>query len=248
MTACDLRPVTITACRLLIPACLWCLAAVDTVCADGAGIDKIYHPYVQPLEREVELRATIEDGSNALSEDRQTWRLGYGQSFGENWFGEMYVIAEQNKADSLAVKKYEIEALRQLTEQGEFPVDAGVLFAFEKADSDDIMEFASTLLLEKEWGQWAGTANIRAMYEFGDDISNELEVAAALQLRYRYRREIEPALEFYSSQNILGLGPVLLGDLRLGQGHRLHWEMGVIAGLGKQTPDSSFRLLLEYEF
>lgn len=129
------------------------------------------------------MRATIEDGSNALSEDRQTWRLGYGQSFGENWFGEMYVIAEQNKADSLAVKKYEIEALRQLTEQGEFPVDAGVLFAFEKADSDDIMEFASILLLEKEWGQWAGTANIRAMYEFGDDISNELEATAALQSR-----------------------------------------------------------------
>jgi hypothetical protein len=110
------------------------------------------------------------------------------------------------------------------------------------------MEFASTLLLEQEWEQWTGTVNIRAIYEFGTDIDNEFESAAALQLRYRHSRQLEPALEFYSSEDILGLGPVLLGDLRGGPGRNLHWETGLIAGLGKQTPDLTLRLLFEYEF
>jgi hypothetical protein len=225
-----------------------CLAVMYQARADGTSIDKIYHPYVQALEREVELRSSLEDGSNAVSDDRQTWRLGYGQSLAENWFGELYLIAEQNSDQSMALSKYEAEALWQATEQGEYPVDAGLLFEFEKSRSTDSKELSTTLLLEREWGQWTGTANLRALYETGTAVRHELEPGIALQLRYRYAMQFEPALEYYNSQNILGLGPAMLGDVRLGEGRRLHWESGLIVGIGKQTPNRTLRLLLEYEF
>jgi hypothetical protein len=234
----------------LLAACMvpaWLLYA-SMAAADGGTIDRVYHPYVQALERELELRSSIENGSNAVSDDRQTWRIGYGQAIGEHWFGELYLTAEQNSKESLSLSKYEAEALWQVTEQGEYPVDVGLQFQYEKSDISDVMEVSTALLLERDWGQWAGTANLRVLYEYGADIRDEPETALALQLRYRYDQALEPAVELYSSETIQGIGPALLGDVRLGEGQRLHWESGLILGTGKQTPNSTLRLLLEYEF
>jgi len=36
--------------------------------------------------------------------------------------------------------------------------------------------------------------------------------------------------------------------VNLGIRKNLHWETGVIWGLGSDSPNSSFRFLLEYEF
>jgi len=216
--------------------------------ADGGIIDKIYHPYVQPLERELELRASLEDGSNARSRDRQTWRLGYGMAFNDNWFGEAYLVGQQDSVDSFHLREYELEALWQITEQGEYAADWGMLFELASVDSADITEISTTLLVEKEWLQWTGTANLKVTYEFGDDIANELDTALSLQARYRLSKALEPALEFYSGENVLGAGPVIMGSQRLGPGRQLHWETGLILGMKQNTPNSTFRLLLEYEF
>jgi len=236
-------------------AAVWLMAGLSGVMAgprnagaDGGIIDKIYHPYVQPLERELELRASLEDGSNARTKDRQTWRLGYGMALNDNWFGEAYLIGQQDSMDSFHLREYELEALWQITEQGEYAADWGMLFELASVDSADIMEISSTLLAEKEWLQWTGTANLKVTYEFGDDIANELDTALALQARYRLSQSLEPALEFYSGENILGAGPVIMGSQRFGQGRQLHWETGLILGMKQNTPNSTFRLLLEYEF
>ena len=60
---------------LLAPALLLNLTlnVAANVHADGLAIDKVYHPYVQPLEREVELRMTSADGE-------QKYRFGVGKS------------------------------------------------------------------------------------------------------------------------------------------------------------------------
>ena len=224
------------------------LAGQHTARADGGIIDKVYHPYVQPLERELELRASLEDGSNTLSDDRQTWRLGYGMAFNDKWFGEAYLIGRKDSMDSFRLSAYELEALWQITEQGEYAADWGMLFEIEAADSPDVMDISGTLLIEKEWLQWTGTANLKTSYEFGDDIADEFETALALQVRYRLSRSLEPALEFYSAENILGAGPVIMGSQRFGRGRQLHWEAGMIAGMQSDTPDRTFRLLMEYEF
>lgn len=225
-----------------------CVFYQNHAMADGSTIDKIYHPYVQPQERELEFRSIIENNRDSPSGDERVYRLGYGQSFNDRWFGEVYLIGVENDDQELRLEAYELEVLWQITEQGEFFADWGMLFELEKERSEDIMEFSTALLVEKEWGRWIGTANIYGIYEFGDDIDNEFETALALQTHYRHTRAFEPAVELYIGQDTRGLGPVMLGSWPLGGARQLRWEGGVIFGLDSDTPDQTFRVLFEYEF
>lgn len=216
--------------------------------ADGSVIDKIYHPYVQPLEREVEFRALAENNSPAPAGERQKYRLAYGQSLSERWFGEVYLIGEKNNDHSFRLDAYELETLWQITEQGEYFADWGLLVELEKLRTRDGMEISTALLAEKEWRRWSGTMNLYGIYEFGGDIADEFDTALALQARYRFSRALEPAVEFYAGEDTRGLGPVLMGSQRLGGARQLYWEAGVILGLDDKTPDQTFKVLLEYEF
>lgn len=231
---------------LLLPGLLLCHQGL--VLADGSTIDKVYHPYVQPEEREIEFRAIVENNGDRSSGDDRVYRLGYGQSFSDYWFGEVYLIGKKNDDQGLRLEAYELEALWQITEQGEFFADWGMLFELEKERSEDVLEFSAALLVETEWRRWTGTANLYGIYEFGDDVDNEFETALSLQARYRYSRELEPAVELYTGQDTLGIGPVIMGSWSLGGARQLRWEGGVIFGLDSDTPDQTFRALLEYEF
>ena len=224
------------------------LCATGAAMADGSAIDKIYHPYVQPGERELELRTVIENNASSPAGDQRTLRLGYGQSFTERWFGEVYLIGSANDDDSFRLSAFEIEALWQLTEQGEFSADWGMLFELEKEKDESVAEASAAVLVEKEWGRWTGTANLYGIYEFGSDVDNEFETALGLQARYRKSRHFEPAIELYKGEDTFGIGPVLLGSHPLGRGRQLRWEAGLIFGIDSDTPDQVFRGLLEYEF
>lgn len=215
---------------------------------DGFAVGRVYHPYVSPLERELEWRAVIRDEAPDAPGVRQSHRLGYGQSLGSRWFGEIYLTGEQGGGESLSVDAFEAELLRQLTLQGEYWADWGLLLELERERGEDAWEASAGLLVEKEWGRWSTTVNLHLIGEWGGDIDNELENRLALQTRYRYSPALEPALELHSGEDTLAAGPVLLGDARLGGRRNLHWELGVFAGLDQRTPDRSLRATLEYEF
>lgn len=208
--------------------------------ADGSAIDKVYHPYVQPLERELEWRMVGADGDHLQ-------RLGLGRSVNDKVFIEGYLIAEQ-EGDNFHLQGYELEVKLQLTEQGEYAVDWGLITEIEKAHQENEWEIASGLLMEKQWGRWVGAANFWLEYEWGEDVDTEFETALAIQSRYRFSPKFEPAIEFYAGENTRAIGPVALGDIRFAAGKRLHWETGVLMGLDNNTPDATLRLLAEFEF
>lgn len=216
--------------------------------ADGIVIDKIYHPYVQPLEREFEWRATLQDHQPGRPDHLQLYRLAYGMALGEKWFAEAYLVGANSNAGSFELVGYELEALRQLTEQGEHWADFGVVAEIEKEDDRDAWEFSTGLLAEKEWGRWSGTANLFLMYEWGSDIPDETETRLALQARYRLSRAFEPAVEFYTGENTRGIGPAALGQVPLGGRRQIRWEAGAIFGIDDKSPDTTLRFLVEFEF
>ncbi|WP_226668800.1 hypothetical protein [Microbulbifer aggregans] len=244
------------------------LSLSSAALADGIVVDRIYDPYVEAGETEIEWRATRlrdsddetpnleelggeEFGEEELEEEPldglHRHRLGMGYGFSERWFGEVYLIGEGSHEESLNLKAVELEAKWQITEQGEYSADWGMLFELERETEVDMWETAVTLISSREWGRWTGTANLEAIYEWGEE-EDELESELKLQGRYRWKPELEPALEFYAGQDTVGLGPVLLGDVKFGQGRRLRWEFGVIVGVTDESPDQSFRFLVEYEF
>ena len=69
-----------------------------------------------------------------------------------------------------------------------------------------------------------------------------------MQTRYRGNAAFEPGVEIYAGQDSRGIGPVLQGSIITGSRKSLHWEAGGIFGLGKSSPDNTWRFLLEYEF
>jgi hypothetical protein len=215
--------------------------ASSCVSADGLTIDKVYHPYIQPLETEIEVRMISADGE-------QKYQIGIGKSFSDNLYFEVYAIGQDNNTDDLELSDYEIEVKYQLTEQGEFDFDWGVVTELERGRDDDTWELSSALIIERQWGRYIGTANLWLTYEWGCGIKNEFETAVALQARYRLSRAFEPAIEFYSSQDTKAIGPVAMGDIKFSGRRNLHWETGLIFGVDADTPDAILRLLTEYEF
>ncbi len=118
--------------------------------SDGTFVDKVYHPYVQPNEREIEWRWNIQkDSGNSegerLKDNAQIHRVGYGQSLNEHWFGEIYLIGERNRDDDLDISAVELEALWQITEQGEYDEDWGLLFEVEHEKDSHVSEISSGL-------------------------------------------------------------------------------------------------------
>jgi len=215
--------------------------------ADGYTIDKVYHPYVEQARWELEWRATQAHGQ-PHGEDLEYQRLGLGHAVSEYLFAEGYLVGKRASGESLDLAGYEGEVLWQLSDQGEFAVDCGALFELEKRHRDDAWEASSTLLLERELGDFSVTANLGLLYEWGEVIRDEWEASLAAQARYRYAPRLEPALELYVGENTFGLGPVVAGSESLGGIRALGWEGGVIFGLDDRTADYTLRLDLELEF
>ena len=216
--------------------------------ADGAVVDKIYSPYVEALEREVEFRSIVQNDGDDMLDGVQLQQLGIGMSWSDRWFSEIYLIGKRTNGNGLTVDAYELETKWQITEQGEYWADWGMLFELEAENNSDIWEYNTTLLVSKEWGRWVTTTNMGLIYEWGSDIANEWETALSIQGRYRLMRSFEPALEFYSGEDTLALGPVLVGSLRTGIRTKLRWEVGVLFSLDSITADQTYRAMLEYEF
>lgn len=217
--------------------------------ADGIAIDKVYHPYVDPLEWEAEWRMIHQNKDPVTGNSRaQLHRLGLGRAVSESVFAELYLIGARSADDKLDLYAYEAEVLWQMSEQGEFFVDYGLLFELEKEHQEEAWEAATTVLLEKEFGSFSATANVGLIYEWGNDIRDEWETSLALQGRYRYSPRLEPALELYSGENTRGLGPTVMGMEKLAPMKALRWELGIIFGLDSETADYTLRAQLEYEF
>ena len=217
--------------------------------AQHNAVDKIYHPYVQPLEKEIEFRTTYHNDDDSRSEDG-VWKewLSVGRALNEKVFLEAYLIGIRPPRESFRLEAYELEARVQFTEQGQYWADWGLLVEVERERSESVTEISAKLLVEKELGAWALTVNLGPEYEFGSDIEDELDTEFSTQLRYRYSAHFEPAVEVYVDELTSAMGPVVQGLERMGGNRKLHWELGYMLPLNDGTPDSTWRLLLELEF
>ncbi len=213
--------------------------------ADGVVVDKVYHPYVLPNEREVEWRLfSLQD-----SEDNKfAQRFAYGQSLTDSLMLELYLVGERDANDNFKLSSYEIEARWMLTEQGEYWADWGLLFEIEKEHRQKNWEITSGVLIEKEFGRTSLTLNGFIIYEWGNTIISEFETEFRLQYRYRYLEQFQPAIELYSGENYLGIGPAFMGIQRFNGQKQLKWEAGFITGVDSRSKGHILRMAIEYEF
>lgn len=213
--------------------------------ADGVVVDKVYHPYVLPNEREFEWRLLSHqnDAGNSLGQ-----RLAYGQSLAENVMVEAYIVGERDGTGDFGLSAYEVETRWMITEQGEYWADWGMLFEVEKEHKLDIWEVTTGVLFEKEFGKASLALNAFLIYESGSDIKNEFETEFRLQYRYRWLPQVQPAIEIYTGEDYTGIGPAFMGIHRFDGQKQLKWEAGFITGLNGDSKDHILRVAIEYEF
>ncbi|MDO6486980.1 hypothetical protein Q4503_04650 [Colwellia sp. 6_MG-2023] len=221
------------------------LVTSSIVYADGVVVDKVYHPYVLPNEREVEWRlfSHRESNNNKLAQ-----RLAYGQSVSENLMLEFYLVGERYSNNDFDLVSYELEARWMLTEQGEYWADWGLLFEVEKETEQKNWEVTSGIIVEKEFGRTSLTLNAFVIYEWGKTLKSELETEFRLKYRYRYIEQFQPAIELYLGEDYLGIGPAYMGLQRFNAQKQLKWEVGFITGLDSRSKGHVLRVAIEYEF
>lgn len=209
-------------------------------------INRVYHPYVEQHEREIEYGFVLRDAGNT---NLLLNRAGVGYAWTDKFFSEIYVLTESITHDNEQVQGYEAEFKWQLTEQGEYWADWGLLVEIGKAKDIDSNEVAIGLLYEKELtNRWVAAANLLVEYESGGDIDDELESAFRGQLRYRYNSRFSIGIEAYADDQDIAFGPLMMGNLALLGKKRVNWELGMVFGLDSNTPNTSIRGGLEVEF
>jgi len=216
--------------------------------ADGTVVDKVYHPYVQPLEREFEYRFAYQKQAEHPDNNAMAQKLGYGFSIAERMALEFYVIADRVSPEDYKLSGYEVELRWMLTEQGEYGADWGLLFELERQNNLDNYEFSTGLLMEKEFGPTSLTLNALAVYEWGQTLESEVEAEFRLQYRYRWLPQVQPAIEFYAGENYKGAGPSMMGVHKFSGLEQLKWEFAVIFAIDASTVNNTLRFALEYEF
>lgn len=215
------------------------------VLADGIAVDKVYHPYVLPNETEFEWRLLSRqtEESSLIGQ-----RVAFGKALSETVMLETYLVGEKSKTEDFGLQAYEIELRWMLSEQGELWADWGMLFELEKQHGVDDWEVTSGILFEKEFGRTSLTLNGFIVYEWGEVRESELETEFRLKYRYRLMPALQPAIEIYSGEDYLGIGPAVMGIYRVDRQKQFKWEAGFISEVSHSGKDHSFRLALEYEF
>lgn len=215
--------------------------------AQAFVVDKVYHPYVLPFEREFEYRFTSRqtDNGNLLNQ-----RIAYGHALTERLSLEAYVVAQRDENNNFSISAFETELRWMITDQGRYWVDWGALFEIERSYDEDAWEIRAGLLNEKEIGRFSLTTNILLEYEWGDDIEHELEPEFRLQYRYRWIPQLQPAIELYATENFIGAGPAFMGIHRYQRQKQLKWEFAFITAIDSDSTgkDHSLRFAIEYEF
>lgn len=211
-----------------------------------ADVDKVYHPYVELDTYEFETRI-ISLLDSELAASFSVYRFGFGKDITDKLFMELYLIGAKDTSQNIELEAYEIEALYQLTEQGEYWADFGLLFEIERERESQEWEGNLGFIVEKELGKWSATLNIQNHYLYESDERHDWKHSQSFQMRYRYSSSIEPGFEIYSDKNDFFIGPIILGQIKLNRS-KLNWEVGIVQEINHSKNESVLRALMEYEF
>jgi FTR1 family protein len=224
---------------------------------DAHASHVVYSPLVEQGELAVELLGHYDFDSKPALDGGQSYKAEIEWAPLSRWMTELLVEWERDPGGSLQATEVASENIFQLTEQGRHWADLGLLAEFAyNLERGGANAFELGLLGQKDWGRNQFRANFLFEQEFQSGAGLEMEYR--WQYRYRLDERFEPGLEMYGGAGEWGevgsfddheqqLGPAMFGRLRTPRG-AFKYELGLLFGLTSETPDTTVRFLLEYEF
>lgn len=241
---------------------VWALAlTLPALNANASPADYIYTPHVERGEKEIDLKL----GQESHSGDKASaGSLGLGYGLNDFWFSEIYGKWEGGSGEATKLKAFEWENKFQLTPQGKYPVDIGLVTELEvPRDSAERREFKIGSLFQTDYGRTQLNANLLLERKFGgsqkSNYGNQWEAGYQWQIKYRARPVFEYGLQGFGNvgpwndwaatdkQEHLA-GPAVFGHISLSGRQKIVYNAALLAGLNKSAPDYRVRFQGEYEF
>jgi hypothetical protein len=242
--------------RLRLGAAATAFVLVGSPILPAQAAHVVYSPLVEEGEMALELRGHYDvDGAHG-TEGAASHKAEFEWAPASRWLTALGAEFEREPGANLKATEASWENILQLTEQGRYWADFGLLleYAHSLDDAEDKIEVG--LLGEKSLSRHTTTVNVKFERDLSGSADTEVEYAA--QYRYRLREEFEPGLELYGELGNVGefgalsthehqLGPAVFGKLRAGRA-ALKYQGGVLFGLTEDSPGVTLRFMVEYEF
>lgn len=216
---------------------------------------KVYSPRVENGEFALEANMNYSTDKDPAKDHYVSQVLGFEYAPISWWKTEMSGEVEKSQGTGQELTNIKFENVFSPWQPGENIVDAGFYLEVEKAAHNDQPNNLETkLLLEKQIGQFVGTANLILAHNFGPNSASGWNSGMALQARYRLNQKFEPGIEYYGDFGQIDnmpsfnnqdhrVGPTVQGKI----GH-VRYDTGVLFGVSGAAQDTTAKLNLEYEF
>lgn len=226
------------------------------------AVDKLYTPYVEANEWEVEYFGHRSVDSDGTKDNAQGHQLSLGYGVNDWWQTEIVGIVERDPGGSTGFHSAEWENKFQLTKKGEYWLDVGGLVAYEwtpESGAPDNLE--AQLLLAKKTGDFFHLVNVVAEKEVGDGESGSISTGMVWSSRYHLNDYIEPGFEYqgeFGEINDSGslsdhehyVGPMLYGTIPIehegDEIEGLSYRAGYLFGISGPASNGQAVLQLEY--
>jgi hypothetical protein len=152
----------------------------------------------------------------------------------------------------------------QLTDTGEYPVDAGVITELEAPLSANTpWEFKFGPLFQTEFGKFQLNGNLLFERAFGNADASGVPYSTNFSYQWQAKYRWQPVLEFGAqgfgdmgkwndwdkqADQIHRVGPAVFGKFALGNRQAIRYNAAWLFGTGNAAPDNTFRMQVEYEF
>lgn len=229
---------------LIISSVLFCASGA----AHAAAVNKVFYPVVEWGEMEVELRGFFTQDADPAKDDLRVDKVDLAYGATQWWFTELEFVFVREPGEKEELEAIASENVFQLTDQGEYFADFGLFFEYEREMEAKVHEIVLGPIVQKQFGQWLGTANFFFERQFGSEATGrKVELKSAAQLKYRLSESFEPGVEYYGYEEDQNLGPAAFGMFRFTDS-KLKWQAAWLFGLTDTAADNSIRWMLEYEF
>jgi hypothetical protein len=242
---------------LTAPLVIVCALLIQTSIAIADPAAKVHLPTVVEGEAELELLGGYQWWRN--NEENRLRQLvpevGYGVT--SWWKTELGMGTTRMPNQSYKLDEVEWENTFALTEPGQYWLDLGLFveFAYDHPERRNAIAIGPMFQKEFDWVQ----ANLNVFFE--RELGATAEPGAAVnfewQLKWRGDRRFEPGLQAFGTlgrtndfghQTSGNIGPALFGQFNTGARSKLKYDAAVLFGLNNNTPDTTLRFQLEYEF
>ena len=234
-----------------------CVALVPMAVHAGSA-DYVYTPSVEYGEREIDFKI---GSSKSSGEDRSSaGSIGFGYGVTQRWFTELYAKYQREGPASTRFDAFEWENRFQFTEQGQLPVDIGMVIELERPQNRaEGYEVRLGPLFQTDWDRWVLNVNILLERHFRSQEPSKTELGYQWQVRYLANGNTDFGVQGFgevgpwnhwapTAQQTHRAGPALFGKYKLGGRSAIKYNAGVLFGLTSGAPDTTVRAQVEYEF